>query len=116
MTYLALICVFKHSIKIVYCFQASPTYEFNPIAYLMNFFLFSPTVDLKSFNKMNNVSQKEAYCTRCSLQFGSVAVFDMHLSLHKQNKIQENWVCTSKQKRNKGKKSYNCEICNKRFS
>ena len=75
------------------------------------------TIDLNTFNKMDNVSKLEAYCTRCSLQFGSVAVFDMHLSLHKQNKIQENFVCKSGLKRNNGKKqSFNCEICNKRFS
>ena len=96
----------------VYCFKASPIFEFN----LTNeIFLFSPTVNLKTFNKMNNVSQKEAYCLRCSLQFGSVAVFDIHLSLHKQNKIQENLVCKSGLKRNNGKKSFNCEICNKLF-
>ena len=104
----------------IYCFQASPTCEFNSITYLLLyndfFFKFSPAVYLNIFNKMNKVSQKEAYCTRCSLQFGSVAVFDMHLSLHKQNEIQENLVCRSEQKMTKGKKSFSCEICKKLFS
>jgi len=48
---------------------------------------------------MTNASQKEMYCMKCSLQFGSMAVFDMHISLlHKQNEeIEDNLVSKSKQ-------------------
>ena len=40
---------------------------------------------------MTNASQNEMYCMKCSLQFGSMAVFDMHNSLlHKQDEEIEN--------------------------
>ena len=61
--------------------------------------LFSLTVDLNISNKMTNDSQKEMYCMKCSLQFGSMVVFDMHISLvHKQNEeMEDNLQCKSDQ-------------------
>ena len=69
---------------------------------------------------------------KCSLQFGSMAVFDMHISLvHKQNEeIEYNLVCKSEQnekitpvkdinidaKKEEKKKTVKCELCDKNLS
>ena len=81
---------------------------------------------------MTNDSQKEMYCMKCSLQFGSMAVFGIHNSLlHKQNEaaIEDN-LNNSKQnekinpvtvvnidgKKEGKKKTVKCELCDKNLS
>ena len=50
----------------------------------------------------------DSYCTKCSLQFGNMTVYDMHMSIvHKEN---------VKIKQEPGKVIFQCENCDKPFS
>ena len=62
----------------------------------------------------------DSYCTKCSLQFGNVAVYNMHLSIvHKENvEIKDEPKCDILEKdiEEPEKVTFQCENCGKPFS
>ena len=62
----------------------------------------------------------DSYCTKCSLQFGNMTVYNMHLSiLHKENvEIKQEGSCDTLEKKieEPEKVPFQCQICEKAFS
>ena len=59
----------------------------------------------------------DSYCTKCSLQFGNMTVYNMHLSIvHKENvEIKQEPSCDTLEKENEEpeKVLFQCQICEK---
>ena len=62
----------------------------------------------------------DSYCTKCSLQFGNMTVYKMHLSIvHKENvEIKQEPSCDTLEKdiEEPEKVPFQCQICEKAFS
>ena len=62
----------------------------------------------------------DSYCTKCSLQFGNMTVYNMHMSIvHKENvEIKQEPSCDTLEKEieEPEKVPFQCQICEKAFS
>ena len=75
--------------------------------------------------KMEAAKQQDLFCIQCNLQFGKKIVFDQHLSLVHNKKVEiktktksnfsETELDEDVSKDNDGNNSYKCEICQAYF-